>query len=190
MDEITLFIRIVLSTLFLTTSWSKFLRIDEHIIIVEEYRILPTPFVRAYAWFEVLMEMAIGILLLFGFLQKEATIAAVLLLIMYNVAISVNLLRGRNEISCGCGGLVGDHRLSWSIVLRNFGLMILCWWIYQFNSVWGSLQAILSGGTLGQAFDFKFWITLIICYTILFVTIIFIKLFAIRERIQMLLSNK
>ena len=34
-------------------------------------------------------------------------------------AVIVNLLRGRTDLDCGCGGAGGDQRLSWGLVLRN-----------------------------------------------------------------------
>ena len=32
---------------------------------------------------------------------------------------AVNLLRGRDHISCGCGGASGEQTLSWALVVRN-----------------------------------------------------------------------
>jgi hypothetical protein len=39
------------------------------------------------------------------------------LILLYAAAMAVNLLRGRRQIDCGCGGEV--HPLSWMLVLRN-----------------------------------------------------------------------
>jgi hypothetical protein len=36
----------------------------------------------------------------------------------------VNLVRGRTDIDCGCGGIEGRQRLSWALVARNAVLML------------------------------------------------------------------
>ena len=38
----------------------------------------------------------------------------------YAGAIAVNLVRGRDRIDCGCGGVAGRERISWWLVGRNF----------------------------------------------------------------------
>ncbi|MGO4119283.1 MauE/DoxX family redox-associated membrane protein, partial [Rhizobium ruizarguesonis] len=51
-------------------------------------------------------------------------LTAFTLLVVYSVAITINLVRGRNEISCGCGGVLGTHNLSWKLVIRNIFLLL------------------------------------------------------------------
>ena len=68
----------------------------------------------------------------FGFPIAEAAIAAALLipasrpvgglagaglLTLFALAMAINILRGRSEIDCGCGGAA--QSLSWGLVLRN-----------------------------------------------------------------------
>jgi len=33
--------------------------------------------------------------------------------------VAINVQRGRTNIDCGCGGVEGKQRLSWSLVARN-----------------------------------------------------------------------
>jgi hypothetical protein len=47
------------------------------------------------------------------------------LVLLFNIAIIVNLLRGYTRLSCHCGGVLGDHQISWWLVGRN-SLISLC----------------------------------------------------------------
>jgi hypothetical protein len=51
--------------------------------------------------------------------QSGATLACALLL-LYALAMAINLLRGRREIDCGCGG--ESQHISWTLVARNVAL--------------------------------------------------------------------
>jgi hypothetical protein len=46
-------------------------------------------------------------------------VAAAMLLVVYAVAIGVNLLRGRRDIDCGCAGPASRRPIAWSLVARN-----------------------------------------------------------------------
>ena len=92
---------------------------------VRAYRLVPEPLVggvaRALTWAEILA----GAGLLTGFLQGWAARAAVCLFLLFAAAVSINLLRGRRFISCGCFGAGKGTRLSWGLVGRNVLLGVL-----------------------------------------------------------------
>jgi hypothetical protein len=56
--------------------------------------------------------------------RQEGAVLAGILFGVYSVAIAVNLLRGRDRIDCGCGGL--GQQLSWFLVGRNLLLIAGC----------------------------------------------------------------
>lgn len=90
---------------------------------VENYRLLPVSWVPVLAVCLPVMEAAAGVMLL---LPKTATMGggtALLVLSLATGAVVVNLLRGRREIDCGCGGL-SHQPLSWGLVSRNLALMV------------------------------------------------------------------
>lgn len=64
-------------------------------------------------------EFAIGGLLLLPWWRPWPQLAGVTLLAVVTLAVTINLLRGRTDISCGCGGASGDQKLSWALVARN-----------------------------------------------------------------------
>lgn len=145
MEEWTLFLRVFLGTIFLSTGISKVRNMQEHILIVKEYRILPSSQIYIVARVEVLIELFTGMMLFLGLFQTIGAVLASLLLILYSLAITINLIRGRNGISCGCGGAVGSHQISWFLVLRNLTLMTLAGWVYFNPAKWGSIENLWQG---------------------------------------------
>jgi hypothetical protein len=85
---------------------------------VAGYRLLPaalaTPAAAAFVAAELLLAAA-----LWTPLRTEAALGAAALLALYALAIAVNLVRGRRDIDCGCGGPLGRQALSEGLVLRN-----------------------------------------------------------------------
>jgi uncharacterized membrane protein len=83
------------------------------------YALLPDAFTTWFAAPIVLAELAVGVGLLVPALQRDATAGAIALLLVYAAGISINLMRGRRDIDCGCAGPGGRQSLSGWLVLRN-----------------------------------------------------------------------
>lgn len=64
-------------------------------------------------------ELLAGLGLVSGLLLVPAAVLALCLFALFGGALLVNLLRGRSDLSCHCGGALGDHRISWWLVGRN-----------------------------------------------------------------------
>jgi hypothetical protein len=73
------------------------------------YRVLPEPLARRSACLIPGMELAIALALPWEARRPWALIGAIALLIGYAAGISLNLVRGRRELDCGCGA-TGDRR--------------------------------------------------------------------------------
>jgi hypothetical protein len=65
----------------------------------------------------------VGIGLISGILLLPASLLTICLLTVFSGAMGINLARGRLDLSCHCGGALGDHRISWWLVGRN-GLLL------------------------------------------------------------------
>lgn len=77
---------------------------------------------------------------------RWAAIAAIGLFAVFAGAVSINLMRGRRDISCGCFGAKQD-RISWVLVVRNCVLGGISY--FAFQSISSSNQAVISGERLG-----------------------------------------
>ncbi|GIO07645.1 hypothetical protein J31TS6_36730 [Brevibacillus reuszeri] len=187
MDELGLFIRIGLSTLFLSTGLSKWNKIHHHQLTVEQYQILPKRLVPFFARAEVWVEILVGIGLLVGI--TYAAMGAGVLLLMYSIAITINLLRGRNHISCGCGGLAGDHALSWWLVTRN--LFLFCGAVYAalYGAALFSVETFFANQTVDKAFSTNAIWKVFSSYAILLVLIFANEIVQLRKQIKNLLHT-
>lgn len=87
--------------------------------IVQAYGLLPVPAVAVFALGVALAELGIGLALWAPAMRPAAPLAGLALLAVVTAAVSVNLLRGRTDLDCGCGGASGDQTLSWALVVRN-----------------------------------------------------------------------
>jgi hypothetical protein len=87
--------------------------------VVEGYALLPRPLVAPFATLLPLAEIATGLLLLWPASGDAGAFAGLGILGGVSSGVVINLLRGRRDIDCGCGGASGDQTLSWALVARN-----------------------------------------------------------------------
>ena len=91
---------------------------------VENYRLIPSGAVSAVTRTLPLLEALAGALLLPTATRGLGAMLALALLLIFTAAITINLLRGRDRIDCGCGANQYTP-LSVGLVLRNALLMLL-----------------------------------------------------------------
>jgi len=111
-----------LAIVFLAGAWDK-LRIPVLFeAAVQGYGLLPRWLVRPFALALPVAEIAAALLLLAMATRPAGAVLAGLLLALFAAAIGINLLRGRTDIDCGCGG-AAHVRLSAGLLWRNLGLI-------------------------------------------------------------------
>ena len=104
-------------------AWRKLRGLGAFEAILADYRLLPRWLIRWAAVAIACCEGALaGVWLAAPWLSATTIIAGIgtaLLIAVYGGAITLNLLRGRSWIDCGCGG---GEQLSWMLVVRNLVL--------------------------------------------------------------------
>ena len=112
-------LRGAVAVLLLTAAWHKIRDPIGFWQAVSGYRLLPHAFEKPASRIMPFMEIVIALsLLLFSF-SALPILAALTLWIAYGSAIAINLLRGRDELDCGCGGIGADQKIHWGLVVRN-----------------------------------------------------------------------
>ena len=109
-------------------------------------KILPTALVAPVARVLPFVEAALGVAILVPATRPAALLLLATLLVTYGAAMAINLLRGREDIDCGCGG--ASHPLSWGLVARN--------------AVLAGAAAIASRPTLERSMDWIDALTLVL----------------------------
>jgi hypothetical protein len=111
-------LRCLLAVLFATAAWHKASDSRRFTATLDAYRLLPPWLGGAAARALPVAEVVVAISLLLP-LYRWAALGAVAMLILYSVAIAINLARGRREIDCGCFGPAAGVPLSGGLVARN-----------------------------------------------------------------------
>lgn len=109
-----------LALVMFAAAWHKFSAPDTFAGALAAYRLLPQQTVDVVARALPVLEVLIGACILLPATRTPALIALTALVLLYATAIGCNLVRGRHDIDCGCGG--ENHPLSWGLVLRNLVL--------------------------------------------------------------------
>lgn len=124
MNEIALAIRILVALVFLAAALGKARHRLAFQGVAANYRLLPDIVVPAFALVLPAVEAAVAMALLFDASLWPAVSAAALL-IVFAVAMAINIGRGRRYIDCGCFQSTLKQTLSWILVARNVGLALL-----------------------------------------------------------------
>ena len=114
-----------LSYLFATAGYQKFYSGNHFQKSISEYRVIPASWSRGLARLLPVVELAAGIGLLVPSLQMVAALAVCALLVLYTVAIAINVVRGRRDLDCGCSGSDQEQVVSGVLLARNATLFAL-----------------------------------------------------------------
>jgi uncharacterized membrane protein YphA (DoxX/SURF4 family) len=110
------------ATLFATAGIHKLRDLARFDEVFTAYALLPRVGGLRTALLVPLLELAVALGLLGGISRGYAAAAGVALLIAYAGAIAVNLMRGRWDLDCGCGGPNGERKIAPWMVFRNVAL--------------------------------------------------------------------
>ncbi|MDT3679294.1 MAG: MauE/DoxX family redox-associated membrane protein [Burkholderiaceae bacterium] len=107
-------------------AWSKFADLEAFAFAVDRYRLLPSPAARAVGLLLPFAEALAAGLLVVPTTRLPGALLAAALVACVTGAVVVNLLRGRTDIDCGCGGPGHRQTLSWRLPARNAVLLAAC----------------------------------------------------------------
>ena len=128
-NAVQLFLRLLLGVLLLSVGLSKLAHPRQFQRSIQDYHVVPSMLEKKLALTALLSigiplaELLAGLGLLSGFWLMVAIVLALALFVVFSSAMSINLARGRRDLSCHCGGVVGNHLISWWLVGRNLALL-------------------------------------------------------------------
>ncbi|MFE5431572.1 MauE/DoxX family redox-associated membrane protein [Peribacillus simplex] len=113
-------IRLFMSLIFLSSLYTHIRDIQAFKKSIKAYKIISNDvLINVFSLILLLLELIIGIFLLFGFFSNIGSLLSVCILMLFNTAMVINLIKKNEDIDCGCGGIVGENKLSWNLVSRN-----------------------------------------------------------------------
>ena len=134
---LTVRVQIALGAIFVVAALPKLTDPPSFAHMIYNYRILPAALINISALIMPWVELLCGLALILGVWTRPARIIVGLMLAVFMVAISWNLLRG-NAIDCGCfdpsaTGKTYEERIQdmWLVLLRDAGMLLMVaqlWW--------------------------------------------------------------
>jgi len=101
----------------------KLREFDRFHAAIEAYRLVPISWSRTVALAFVAGEAGVALLLTLTPLHAASALAAIGVIAVATGAVAINLLRGRRDIRCGCGGRDDSMPLSAGLLWRNAALL-------------------------------------------------------------------
>jgi len=125
MPEFSIAVRVLVGLVFLTAGIGKMRHWGVFRGVVANYRLLPQFLEIPVAYALPPVEAVLGAALLLGRATSWAAPGAASLLLIFAIAMGINLRRGRRQIDCGCFQGALKQPLSWKLVVRNAALACL-----------------------------------------------------------------
>lgn len=129
---LTVRVQIALGIIFVVAAWPKITDPPSFAHMIYNYRILPGSLVNITALVMSWVELLTGLCLILGIWTRPARWLITAMLVVFMIAISINLLRG-NAIDCGCfdtsaADKTYDERIHdmWIVLVRDAGMLVMC----------------------------------------------------------------
>ncbi len=116
---------LALAALFGAAALHKLCAREQWPAIVRQYRLLPVPLAGPVALVVPFIEALAAAALLWARTRGAGALAVAALLVVYAVAIAINLRRGRRSIDCGCFGAQRRQGIAPWMIARNLVLAAL-----------------------------------------------------------------
>jgi uncharacterized membrane protein YphA (DoxX/SURF4 family) len=129
---VLLLARLILGSIFAVAGMAKLRHPRVFVSTVVGYHILPIRWARRVALILPWLEVWLGCTLLLGIGLRAGAVSSGLLLSLFTGAVSINVIRGRKDLDCGCLGAQHRQKIGGGILVRNAGLILLAlplaWW--------------------------------------------------------------
>ena len=149
MPEAALAVRSLVALIFLTAAYGKLRHWAVFQGVIANYRLLPEVLVAPVAYLLPPVEVLLGAALLPGLGSPWPDYVAATLLMLFALAMGMNIARGRRHIDCGCFQSALKQTLSWKLVIRNVVLSLLLGAAALSTGLPGDLFMLVNGLLVG-----------------------------------------
>jgi len=118
-------LRVLLSVVFIISSVSKMAQPKRFAATITSFKIIPSTLAQPAAFALIGAEAAIAILLLIGWQTRFFALLYAILMLIFMVAVSLNILRGKKDLDCGCFGAKQRSKVNFKLLLKEFGLFVI-----------------------------------------------------------------
>lgn len=140
--RVVLLFRVVLGVTFIYASLDKIAHPEQFARIVYNYKILPEFLINVFAVSLPWVEFAAGLFLIFGIFTESASLVICTLLVVFIIAISINLFRGIN-LNCGCFSTdPAGKKEGASLLIRDFIYLFLGIMVFFFHKNFAAVSTL------------------------------------------------
>jgi putative oxidoreductase len=140
--RLMLLFRLVLGVTFIYASLDKIAHPEQFARIVYNYKILPHFLINIFAVTLPWVEFLGGLFLILGVFTESASLLICFLLVVFIVAISINLYRGIN-LNCGCFSTdPAGKKEGANLLIKDFIFLYLGIMVFFFHQGFASLSAL------------------------------------------------
>lgn len=148
----TAILRMAAGALFIYSGIFKAADTESFGKIIIMYNIVPEILTPYFAIIISHLELVVGILLLAGYKIRSASFVTIMLLVVFTIAISVNLARGA-KFDCGCfelGRFGISENISPVLIVRNITLLLILAVLFNARRNIVSLEAFIEKKRLSE----------------------------------------
>ena len=135
--------RVVLGVIFIYASLDKIAHPEQFARIIYNYKILPPFLINVFAITLPWVELIAGIFLILGLFTGSASLLICFMLMIFLVAISINLYRGV-DLNCGCFSTdPAGKKEGANLLIKDFIFLFLGIMVFFFHKNFASLSYLL-----------------------------------------------
>jgi putative oxidoreductase len=151
-NSITAVLRIIMGLLFIYSGFFKAIDLENFSRVISLYDIAHIILVPYVAIILPFLELALGILLLFGYKIKASSLISIALMIFWIIIISINIYWGKS-FDCGCFetsrfGL--KEEIGTPLVIRDIVFLLILFFIFQARQYVFSIDKKIEERTLDR----------------------------------------
>ncbi|HSW53642.1 MAG TPA: MauE/DoxX family redox-associated membrane protein [Ignavibacteriaceae bacterium] len=182
----TIILRVLFGLLLTFSAYTKLVDIPEFQQAIMKFAIIPDSYTLIASYTIPIMELILGLLIIFNFYVILSLQVAIYLLTLFTSVIIVKLLEGGEEVSCGCFGTLSSDKIDIYTVLRNVILLSCALFIIYFKiKEKTNIQSV-------QSFKNKFITNLMTACVIFLISsnaALAIRNFELKSRLYMLIED-
>ncbi len=140
--RIVLIFRVILGVIFIYASLDKIAHPEQFARIIYNYKILPPFLINVFAITLPWVELIAGLFLILGIFTESASLLICMMLMVFVVAISINLYRGI-DLNCGCFSTdPAGKKEGANLLIKDFIFLFLGIMVFFFNKNFASLSLL------------------------------------------------
>ncbi len=138
--RIVLIFRVILGVIFIYASLDKIAHPEQFARIIYNFKILPPFFINVFAITLPWVELIAGLFLILGMFTESASLLICFMLMVFVVAISINLYRGV-DLNCGCFSTdPAGMKEGANLLIKDFVFLFLGIMVFFFHKNFASLS--------------------------------------------------